>query len=102
MLQNPRVTAFTVSELLRENQQGGKIGPTPSEFLKLFCEVYRGFTVFEIGSRTKTGAQILMNKQKKKNNNKASICHNNVNTFDCYFRTNIFSFNSLISTYLIH
>ena len=25
MLQNARVTAFTVSELLRENQQGGKI-----------------------------------------------------------------------------
>ena len=26
MLQNARVTAFTVSELLRENQQGGKEG----------------------------------------------------------------------------
>ena len=25
MLQNARVTAFTVSDLLRENQQGGKI-----------------------------------------------------------------------------
>ena len=29
MLQNSRVAAFTVSELLRENQQGGKIIPTP-------------------------------------------------------------------------
>ena len=28
MLQNARVTAFTVSELLRENQKGGKITPT--------------------------------------------------------------------------
>ena len=27
MLQNARVTAVTVSELLRENQQGGKITP---------------------------------------------------------------------------
>ena len=25
MLQNVRVTAFTVSELLRDNQQGGKV-----------------------------------------------------------------------------
>ena len=25
MLQNARVTAFTISELLRENQQGGKL-----------------------------------------------------------------------------
>ena len=31
MLQNVRVTAFTISELLRENQQGGggKITPYP-------------------------------------------------------------------------
>ena len=29
ILQNGRVTAFTVSELLRENQQGGKITPLP-------------------------------------------------------------------------
>ena len=32
MLQNARVTAFTVSELLRENQQGGgrvKLSPLP-------------------------------------------------------------------------
>ena len=27
MLQNARITAFTVSELLKENQQGGKITP---------------------------------------------------------------------------
>ena len=27
MLQNARFTAFTVSELLRENKQGGKITP---------------------------------------------------------------------------
>ena len=32
MLQNPRITTFTVSELLRENQQGGgdKINPPPT------------------------------------------------------------------------
>ena len=29
MLQNASVTAFTISELLRENQQGGKINPHP-------------------------------------------------------------------------
>ena len=29
MLQNARVTAFTVSELLRENQQGVKLPPPP-------------------------------------------------------------------------
>ena len=29
MLQNARVTAFTVSELLRENQKGGKIATSP-------------------------------------------------------------------------
>ena len=29
MLQNARVTAFTISELLRENQQGRKIMPPP-------------------------------------------------------------------------
>ena len=33
MLQNVRVTAFTVSELLRENQKGGKITPTPLALL---------------------------------------------------------------------
>ena len=27
MLQNARVTAFTISDLLRENQRGGKITP---------------------------------------------------------------------------
>ena len=30
MLQNVRVTAFTISELLRENQQGGGKIPPPS------------------------------------------------------------------------
>ena len=29
MLQNARATAFTVSELLKENQQEGKTTPTP-------------------------------------------------------------------------
>ena len=29
MLQNARVTTFTASELLRENQQGVKLPPTP-------------------------------------------------------------------------
>ena len=31
MLQNAKVIAFTVSELLRENQQGGKIIPPPTQ-----------------------------------------------------------------------
>ena len=32
MLQNARVTAFTVSELLREDQQGGvKLSPPPPQ-----------------------------------------------------------------------
>ena len=31
MPQNTRVTAFTVFELLRENQQRGKISPTPTQ-----------------------------------------------------------------------
>ena len=31
MLQNSRVTAFTVFELLRENQLGGKITPLPTQ-----------------------------------------------------------------------
>ena len=29
MLQNTRVIVFTASELLKENQQGGKITPAP-------------------------------------------------------------------------
>ena len=42
MLQNSRVTAFTVSELLRENQLGGKITPTPPKLgLKPVDEWYR-------------------------------------------------------------
>ena len=32
MLQNARVTAFTVSGLLRENQQGGKLTPVLESF----------------------------------------------------------------------
>ena len=39
MLENARVTAFTVSELFRENQQevggGGKIIPSPPTRLRL-------------------------------------------------------------------
>ena len=35
MLQNARVTAFTVSELLRENEQRGKITPPPAPSLRL-------------------------------------------------------------------
>ena len=47
MLQNSRIKAFTVSELLRENQQGGvgvgKITPTPTLIqirVKLHVKVY--------------------------------------------------------------
>ena len=35
MLQNARVTAFTVSELLRENEQGVKLPPTHTPRLGL-------------------------------------------------------------------
>ena len=35
MLQNARVTAFTISELLRENQQGVKLPPSPPPRLGL-------------------------------------------------------------------
>ena len=43
MLQNSRVTAFTVFKLLRENQLGGKITPTPPRLgLKPVDEWYRG------------------------------------------------------------
>ena len=38
MLQNSRVTAFTVFELLRENQLGGKITPLPTQIrVKHLC-----------------------------------------------------------------
>ena len=49
MLQNARVTAFTVSELLRENQQRGKISPTQSR-LTLH---YNGSNSFLFGNATK-------------------------------------------------
>ena len=53
MLQNSRVTAFTVSELLRENQQGGGGGgkiPSPIKirvkflliFLQMFLTIFLG------------------------------------------------------------
>ena len=35
MLQNARVIAFTISELLKENQQGVKLSPSPSPRLGL-------------------------------------------------------------------
>ena len=36
MLQNARVTAFTLRELLRENQEGGKITPpSPSCYTQI-------------------------------------------------------------------
>ena len=35
MLQNAKVAVFTASELLRENQQGGKILPAPTPTLPL-------------------------------------------------------------------
>ena len=38
MLQNARVTAFTVSELLMENQQRGKIIPTTQIKVKIRLE----------------------------------------------------------------
>ena len=46
MLQNAKVTAFTVSELLKENQQGGKITPPlPSRLgLKYGLENFGIFT----------------------------------------------------------
>ena len=58
MLQNTRVTAFTISELLKENQQeveGVKITPTPSNQIRVnqYCtksmhlkQVREGFYVY--------------------------------------------------------
>ena len=41
MLQNARVTAFTVSKLLRENQQGGsKLPPPPLPFTQLTINIF--------------------------------------------------------------
>ena len=40
MLQNTRVAAFTVSELLRQNQQGGKIPPTMIRLKMQFVFVF--------------------------------------------------------------
>ena len=41
MLQNARVVAFTVSELLKENQQGGKITLPPHRLgLKAFVKPF--------------------------------------------------------------
>ena len=48
MLQNTRVTAVTVSELLRENQQGGKI----TLIFTLICEVF--FLIFPFLHFTQT------------------------------------------------
>ena len=50
--------------------------------------------------------KILKNKKKKKKKIKKKIAKSKseitVNTLECYFRTNILSFHSSISTYLIH
>ena len=43
MLLNARVTAFNVSELLRENQQGGGGGVKKVE---LFTEIFKSLTIF--------------------------------------------------------
>ena len=43
MLLNARVTAFNVSELLRENQQGGGEGVKKVE---LFTEIFKSLTIF--------------------------------------------------------
>ena len=45
MLQHARVTAFTVSELLRENQQGVKLPPSPPQTHTLRLEL-RFFQVY--------------------------------------------------------
>ena len=42
MLLNARVTAFNVSELLRENQQGGGGGVKKVEF---FTEIFKSLTI---------------------------------------------------------
>ena len=40
MLQNARVTAFTVSKLLRENQQGGSKLPPPLPFTQFTINIF--------------------------------------------------------------
>ena len=44
MLLNARVTAFNVSELLRENQQGG--GGEGVKKVELFTEIFKSLTIF--------------------------------------------------------
>ena len=46
MLQNARVTAFTVSELLRENQLGGKVTPPPLTPTRIRVKLSYFFFVF--------------------------------------------------------
>ena len=40
MLQNARVTAFSDSELLRENQQAAKITPLPPTHIRVKREIF--------------------------------------------------------------
>ena len=51
MLQNTKVTAFTVSELLRENQKGGKNTPTPHALNKKMKAPFEHNTCIVIGIR---------------------------------------------------
>ena len=47
MLKNTRVTAFTVSEILRENQQEGKITPLPTQIrvnISMFSHIFHTFS----------------------------------------------------------
>ena len=47
MLQNSRVTAFTVFELLTENQLGGKFTPLPTQIrVKEFLSLNKTFATF--------------------------------------------------------
>ena len=53
MLQNARVTAFTVSELLRENQQEGKITPHPTKIRVKEKGLFPSKTYFYLETKSK-------------------------------------------------
>ena len=58
MLQNARVAAFTVSELLRENEQGVKLTSRPITRLGLnpcLSLYYYGKVIVELGKKHKQG-----------------------------------------------
>ena len=48
MLQNASVTAFTVSELLRQSQQDSKINPHPTQVFPRLTKGYKGIITLRL------------------------------------------------------